>query len=80
MTIFQRPLIITLVLILLCASFQPVQAKSLPVSGLLTYEELLALYASEKSTDELQAKLDKLLTTPFVNNEGAPRGSGDNPK
>jgi endonuclease/exonuclease/phosphatase family metal-dependent hydrolase len=42
---------------------------------LLTYEELVHLYERETPPDELQRKLQRLLTTPFVNNEATARGA-----
>ncbi len=42
---------------------------------LLTYNELVELYERENPSDQLQLKLQNLLTIPFVNNEAFARGT-----
>jgi len=44
-----------------------------PSPTLLTYNELVALYEIDPPSAELANKLDKLLTTPFVNNAAGTR-------
>jgi endonuclease/exonuclease/phosphatase family metal-dependent hydrolase len=45
-----------------------------PAPELLTYEELVQLYEQETPPAALQAKLGRLLTTPFVSNAASERG------
>ncbi|HWF88093.1 MAG TPA: endonuclease/exonuclease/phosphatase family protein [Pyrinomonadaceae bacterium] len=47
---------------------------------LFTYAELLQLYETQNLPNDLQAKLDRLLTTPFVSNAIATRGQVALPK
>ncbi len=42
---------------------------------LLTYPELVRLYSEREPDAELELKLNRLLTTPFISNNGAPHGS-----
>ncbi len=64
-----------LALFFLCVSMLPVQALPRPATELLTYEELVELYEREHPSKQLQIKLQKLLTVPFVNNEAFAAGS-----
>lgn len=57
-------LFFTLVFLLFQTNF----ARTSSAPKLLTYEELEALYESESLSAPLKAKLDTLLTTPFVEN------------
>ena len=41
---------------------------------LLTFNELIQLYEQDIPNDQLQLKLDRLLTTPFVSNEATASG------
>ena len=41
---------------------------------LLTFDELVQLYQQDVPQPQLQAKLDRLLSTPFVNNEATTSG------
>ena len=64
-----------LLLLLVSLSFtNSVQAQQ-PASGppLLTYNELVALYEKDPVPAELESKLTKLLTTPFVGGSGSAR-------
>jgi endonuclease/exonuclease/phosphatase family metal-dependent hydrolase len=58
---------------LLLSSFTVVLAQQ---SGppLLTYDELVALYENDVPPPELAGKLNRLLTTPFINNSAGLRG------
>ncbi len=62
-------------LFILCVSLQLGQATPRPAADLLTYEELVELYERESPSEELQIKLQKLLTIPFVNNEAFAGGT-----
>lgn len=53
----------------------PVQGAPLSAPDLLTYRELLELYEKENPSEQLQIKLQKLLTVPFVNNEAFAKGA-----
>jgi endonuclease/exonuclease/phosphatase family metal-dependent hydrolase len=46
-----------------------------PVPDLLTYEELVELYERDSPSEQLQNKLQKLLTVPFINNEAFANGA-----
>src|SRR5687767_8383446 len=59
---------------ILCFLIQPLAAAPLPAAELLTYRELLELYEREHPSAPLQIKLQRLLTTPFVNNEWSAGG------
>ena len=43
---------------------------------LLTFDELVQLYQQDVPQPQLQAKLDRLLSTPFVNNKATTSGVG----
>ncbi|HUS11361.1 MAG TPA: endonuclease/exonuclease/phosphatase family protein [Pyrinomonadaceae bacterium] len=60
---------------LVCVSVQPAQPKTHPATELLTFEELVELYEREEPSEQLQVKLQKLLTTPFVNNDATGNGA-----
>jgi endonuclease/exonuclease/phosphatase family metal-dependent hydrolase len=60
---------------LLCASTQPAQPEVRPPADFLTFEELVELYEQDEPSKQLQIKLQKLLTTPFVNNEATASGT-----
>ncbi len=51
------------------------QPKARPAADLFTFEELVELYERDNPSEQLQMKLQKLLTTPFVNNEAAANGA-----
>jgi endonuclease/exonuclease/phosphatase family metal-dependent hydrolase len=54
---------------------QPAQPGVRPPADLLTFEELVELYERDEPSAQLQVKLQKLLTTPFVNNEATANGA-----
>lgn len=58
-----------LCLLVFCASILPANPAPNSSIELLTYNELVELYERETPTEALQSKVQKLLTTPFVNNE-----------
>ncbi len=60
-----------LCVIIFCASIPPAQPAVHAAADLLTYDELVRLYEQHNPSEELQIKVQKLLTTPFVNNEHA---------
>lgn len=60
---------ITIALLVLSSA---VRAQQSP--ALFTYDELVALYDQETLSDELRLKLERLTTTPFVNNAARARG------
>lgn len=60
---------------ILCLSLQPVQGVPRPAADLLTYEELVELYERDNPSEQLQIKLQRLLTTPFVNNDAYAGGT-----
>ncbi len=62
-------------LLILCLHLQPVQGVPGPAADLLTYEELVELYERDNPSEQLQTKLQKLLTTPFVNNDAYALGT-----
>jgi len=63
-------------LLILCLVLQPVKsAPSSPAADLFTYEELVELYERDSPSEQLQIKLQKLLTTPFVNNQAFEGGT-----
>jgi endonuclease/exonuclease/phosphatase family metal-dependent hydrolase len=64
-----------LLLLILCLALQPVQGASRPAADLLTYDELVELYQRDNPSEQLQIKLQKLLTIPFVNNEASAGGT-----
>lgn len=69
----QKPL---LSLLILCVWLQPVSGASpSPAADLFTYEELVELYERDSPSEQLQTKLQKLLITPFVNNEAFAGGA-----
>lgn len=55
-----------------CLTFAPARAQNAP--DLLTYNELVQLYEQQTPPPALQEKLQRLLTTPFVNNSASKRG------
>ncbi len=59
----------SLLLLLLAAPIRALPLRTSSATDLLTYEELVALYEIDKPSEQLQNKLQKLLTTPFVNND-----------
>lgn len=64
-----------LLILLLGCSIEPIQPASNPAADLLTYEELIELYQRDDPSEPLLLKLQKLLTTPFVNNDQAASGT-----
>jgi endonuclease/exonuclease/phosphatase family metal-dependent hydrolase len=67
-----RPQIARIFCVLLfCTSVASAQQSGPP---LLTYNELVALYENDVPPAELASKLDRLLTTPFINNSAGLRG------
>jgi endonuclease/exonuclease/phosphatase family metal-dependent hydrolase len=54
---------------LLCISIHTAQATTL-----LTYEELVELYERENASEHLQLKMERLLSTPIINNEQSEQG------
>ena len=67
-----KPRICALLLLLLsCCWLTPAQQSGPP---LLTYNDLVALYENDVPPPELAGRLDRLLTTPFVNNSAGLRG------
>ena len=72
----QRSSTILLSAFLLCFPVGLVHAKPLPpATELLTYKELVELYEHENPSEQLQVKLQNLLTTPFVNNDAFAQGT-----
>ncbi|HEU4769836.1 MAG TPA: endonuclease/exonuclease/phosphatase family protein [Pyrinomonadaceae bacterium] len=59
-------------LLLLLSGYANIQAQTAP-PPLLTYTELVQLYEEAEPPPQLAAKLNQLLTTPFVNNTGVMR-------
>jgi endonuclease/exonuclease/phosphatase family metal-dependent hydrolase len=55
-------------------SFFP--AKAQPAPEVLTFDELVTLSEADQPATPLEEKLDRLLTTPFVNNDAAAMGGG----
>jgi endonuclease/exonuclease/phosphatase family metal-dependent hydrolase len=64
-------LCVWLLLVFSCCSLTVAQQSGPP---LLTYNDLLALYENDVPPAELAARLERLLTTPFVNNSAGVRG------
>ncbi len=62
-----------ILLIALLISSPSVLAQNSP-PALFTYSELVTLYEQEVLSDELRLKLERLTTTPFVNNAARARG------
>ncbi|HYJ86701.1 MAG TPA: endonuclease/exonuclease/phosphatase family protein [Pyrinomonadaceae bacterium] len=58
-----------------CASLPQAQPAVPPAAELLTYNELVKLYEQIIPSEELRIKVQKLLTTPFVNNEHSASGA-----
>ncbi len=59
--------------------FLPIQAEQPPAlltAELLNYEELVQLYEQDRPPEQLQIKLQELLTTPFVSNEATAGNTG----
>ena len=54
--------------LLLCFPVPVIHAQQNSSPALLTFNELVELYENENPSPELSNKLNKLLTTPFVNN------------
>jgi endonuclease/exonuclease/phosphatase family metal-dependent hydrolase len=61
-------------LLIFCLVLQPVQGAPASTPDLLSYKELLELYEREEPSEQIQIKLQKLLTVPFVNNEAFAAG------
>jgi endonuclease/exonuclease/phosphatase family metal-dependent hydrolase len=67
-----RPQITHVICVLLfCVSIVPAQPSGPP---LLTYNDLVTLYQDDVPAPELATRLNRLLTTPFVNNSAGVRG------
>lgn len=64
--------LLLLILVFIPKSLTPAQQSGPP---LLTYDDLLTLYEQETPSPELAARLQQLLTTPFVQNSAGLRGS-----
>src|SRR5687767_11055191 len=58
-----------------CASLPQAQPAVPAAAELLTYNELVKLYEQNIPSEELRIKVQKLLTTPFVNNEQSASGA-----
>ena len=72
---YRQPLQRLLSVFLLCLATTLINGTPPPTPELLTYQELVELYEREIPSEQLQVKLQKLLTTPFViNNEETARG------
>lgn len=67
-----KPQLCVLLFVLLFANSITIAQQSGP--PLLTYNDLLALYENDVPPAELATRLDRLLTTPFVNNSIGVRG------
>jgi len=61
------------ILSLFPAKPQPVRA---PAPEVLTFDELVTLSEADQPASPLQEKLDRLLTTPFLNNDASAMGAG----
>ena len=61
--------------LLLTVTFVFTTANGQPGPTLLTYNELVALYETDPPSPELADKLERLLTTPFVNNSAGTRAA-----
>ncbi|HSE19774.1 MAG TPA: endonuclease/exonuclease/phosphatase family protein [Pyrinomonadaceae bacterium] len=69
-----KPKSIVCVAVLLFLGTAPaVRAQQQPPE-LFTYDELVQLYENKVLAEALQVKLDRLLTTPFINNAASARG------
>jgi len=66
-----RVLALASLLFLVTASATPAQQQP---PELFTYAELIQLYENKVPPEALQVKLDRLLTTPFINNAASARG------
>lgn len=65
-------LALAFLLFLITASATPAQQQP---PELFTYAELVQLYENQSPPESLQVKLDRLLTTPFINNAASARGA-----
>lgn len=61
--------------ILIAISTTASRATSRRTADLFSYEELVELYEHDVPSEELLIKLQKLLTTPFVNNQASANGT-----
>lgn len=61
--------------IFLCVSIPSVSAITSPVTEFLTYGELVELYNRAIPPEQLQTKLNRVLTTPFVSNQASATGT-----
>lgn len=68
-----RSLSLLIVVLLLPGSLLQAQQTSTSGPPLLTYADLVALYENDTPSTDLQNRLTKLLTTPFVNNSAGNR-------
>jgi hypothetical protein len=64
--------VLLLFVVLSSISITPAQQRGPP---LLTYDDLVTLYEDDVPTPEMAAKLQRLLTTPFVSNSVGVRGT-----
>ncbi len=64
-----------LIVLLLAVPLGAVPSGAGSTADLLTYQELVALYEFDSPSEQLQGKLQKLLTTPFVNNDASVAGA-----
>lgn len=71
MHLSKRQICVLLLLLVTCYSLTPAQQSGPPT---LVYNDLVALYENDVPPAELAARLDRLLTTPFVNNSAGLRG------
>ena len=66
---------VALCVFIFCASLPTAQPAVPSAADLLTYNELVKLYEQPVPPEELRIKVQKLLTTPFVNNEQSASGT-----
>lgn len=64
-----------LVVLLVFAACLKVTARQQDAPQLLTYDELVRLSEQEELPEDLRANVERLRTTPFVNNDAAARGA-----
>jgi endonuclease/exonuclease/phosphatase family metal-dependent hydrolase len=57
------------------AGLSAFQREHTQAPSLLSYADLVRLYENDNPSPELQARLTRLLNTPFVNNDAAARGT-----
>ncbi len=62
---------IFLFLLLACLPYTPASAREHSAASFFTYAELTALYERETLSQPVEAKLNRLLTIPFVDNSTA---------